>query len=63
MVTQGQGFSSLAVKPGGWLVGENVGKERPEPPVLMLPILYASGGIPGEGTKITQPPWLGRVTE
>jgi hypothetical protein len=40
----------------GWLVEENSGRRGPEPPVLMLPILYASGGFLGKDQN--RPPGL-----
>lgn len=56
-VVRGQGFSSLPIKAGwlGWRGGggkrTREGRERQEPPALMLPILYASGNSWGR-TKI-----------
>lgn len=42
----------------GWLVGERNRKGRTrEPPVLMLPILYSSGGFLGKDQN-KPTPWL-----
>ena len=53
-----QGFSSLPIKAGwlGWGGGKRTreGRERQEPPALMLPILYASGDSWGRA-KINPP--------